>query len=141
MYYEEKLEGGRVYYRTTPCGNWHLKAPHTCGEVHEALLHSIGLWVRRANGDAHREDCPLCALNTTASKRVNCEACPIEAYTGKSSCIDTPYYAAMRVDFLPSASKVELEFLRDVEQHYFGPGSAQRVERQIASGRPGRECK
>jgi hypothetical protein len=115
----------------------------TNAKVHAALLRSIVIWSERAAGDSQTgEACPLCKLLPKRAPTGNvCSVCPVKAYTGETSCLGTPYYVAREADFAPGPSKIELEFLRRVEHHYFGPGSARRVAKQLASGLPGRAFK
>jgi len=106
----------------------------TNGEVRAALQESIKIWEQRAAGNPQRAvSCPLCVLG---QRRITnaCDVCPIKAYTGERSCFGTPYYRAARTRFAAKESKVELNFLKRVERHYFGPGSELRVRNQVNLG-------
>ena len=88
----------------------------------KALKASINHWTRLANGTQRADEKPLaahCALCKLYAK-AGCESCPVKQRTGKSSCLDTPYYKAGDAwsskdpVFFRSRAQEELNFLKSL---------------------------
>ncbi len=138
MFYEERTtaEGFRQF-RTSPDGDWQPLL--TVQNVGAMMDRSIAKWQLRAAGNTsdYAVPCPLCAV--FAFSISVCKGCPIEAYTGQTNCYDTPFYAAREAKWAMHESQAELDFLLKVKEHYFGPGSADRITYQLIRGGDGQE--
>ena len=61
-------------------------------EILDAIKSSVDdIWTPRSKGLIVRECCPLCKI-FNAGDGEDCHGCPIAAKTGKTECINTPYY-------------------------------------------------
>jgi len=72
--------------------------------------------------------CQLCEVMADNG----CYGCPVNEFTGHIGCQATPYQAwglagdrAERINH----AKAEVDFLEMLDQHYFGEGSSERVEK------------
>jgi hypothetical protein len=105
---------------------------YTHVEVRTALQKSIEKWEKLVNVPGTEEhgvrDCALCGLFSTIG--YGCTGCPIREYTGKDSCLNTPYDDWLDATGFPcvndnprsdTAARSMLAFLKKLDKHYFEP--------------------
>lgn len=113
----------------------------TVAQVRKALRDCIETrWkpaAERATGRLPRNapDCQLCGLFANgAGDGPICAGCPIREKTGDTACEGTPYWYWDYVSSSGNARKeaqAMLTFLQDLDHHYFGPGSKERVAKMM----------
>ena len=90
------------------------------------LRQSIAKWEKNArvttleDAKLGMSECPLCHEYAVRNEGASCVGCPIMKYTGRPSCINTPYYDAEdaygcgELSIFTAAAREEVKFLRRV---------------------------
>ena len=85
--------------------------------TYQALLESIRLWIKRAEGariPTGANICPLCRIHNKTQSVGHCPDCPVQKATGERSCDGTPYMKhanALTPEDQIKAAKDEVHFL------------------------------